>query len=166
MRSALDSLDISILQQLQDDGRRPFTRIAKDLGVAEGTVRHRVGRLARRRLVKFVADVDAIELGLIMAYVLVQVRGSSLARAVEALERIPEVDYMVNCAGSADLLLEVVCQDHEHLLRLLGEEIRKAPGVEHIETFTALRIAKDTYRWAGLEAAGNGATISPQRAQG
>ena len=153
MRATLDSLDIRILEQLQDDGRRPFTRIARDLGVAEGTVRHRVARLTRRKLVKFVADVDAVELGMIMAYVLIRVRGSTLRRAVEGLAEIPEVDYIVNCAGSADLLMEVVCRDHDHLLRLLGDEIRGAPGVEHVETFTTLKVAKDTYRWAGLEAA-------------
>ena len=41
----MDDLDLSILASLQSDGRRPFTDIAQELGVSEGTVRNRVSKL-------------------------------------------------------------------------------------------------------------------------
>ena len=40
-----------------------------------------------------------------------------------------EVDYVVITAGSFDLLVEVVCEDDDHLLDLLNSAIRVAPGV-------------------------------------
>ena len=40
-----DDLDLRIIDALAEDGRRPFTAVASDLGVAEATVRARVGRL-------------------------------------------------------------------------------------------------------------------------
>jgi Lrp/AsnC family transcriptional regulator for asnA, asnC and gidA len=151
MRVHLDELDVRILRELQDDARLPFTRVASELGVAEGTVRHRVSRLTRRRLVKFVADVDPVELGLVMAYVLIRVRGASLMSAARALEAIDEVDYVAICAGSYDLLLEVICRDSEHLLEVLNGSIRQVQGVNEVDTLTTLRVSKDSYRWAGLE---------------
>ena len=35
----MDDLDFAILNHLQEDGRKPFTEIAKALGVTEGTIR-------------------------------------------------------------------------------------------------------------------------------
>jgi DNA-binding Lrp family transcriptional regulator len=48
-RPLLDALDVKILEFLQIDGRMPFTKIAKELSVSEGTVRARVNRLTRSR---------------------------------------------------------------------------------------------------------------------
>ena len=41
---------------------------------------------------------------------------------------LPEVDYVVMCAGSFDLLVEVVCEDDERLLHILNDSIRSVPG--------------------------------------
>ena len=60
---------------------------------------------------------------------------------------MPEVDYVVITAGSFDILLELVCEDDDHLLRVLSERIRVLPGVRDTETFVYLRLAKQTYAW-------------------
>ena len=54
---------------------------------------------------------------------------------------------MVICAGGYDLLVELVCIDDDHLLRLLNDEIRTVPGVTVTETFMYLKLAKQTYAW-------------------
>jgi Lrp/AsnC family transcriptional regulator for asnA, asnC and gidA len=41
----LDTLDKVIIDELQDDGRRPYSEIASKLKVSEGTVRKRVKKL-------------------------------------------------------------------------------------------------------------------------
>jgi hypothetical protein len=40
------------------------------------------------------------------------------------------------------------------MLRLMQEEIRKVPGVSHVDTFMGLRIAKGTFRYTDLGRAG------------
>ena len=50
-------------------------------------------------------------------------------------------------AGSFDLLVELVCEDDEHLLRLLNDKIRADPRRGSTETFTYLKICKETYTW-------------------
>ena len=42
----------------------------------------------------------------------------------EQLAAMPEVDYVVVTAGSFDILVEVVCEDDEHLLDLVNARIR------------------------------------------
>jgi Lrp/AsnC family transcriptional regulator for asnA, asnC and gidA len=66
---------------------------------------------------------------------------------VAALSAKPEVDYVVITAGSYDLLAEVVCEDDEHLLSLLENEIRTIPGVRATESFVYLKLSKQTYQW-------------------
>ena len=55
-RDLFDQLDLKIIDALAEDGRRPFTDVARDLAVAEATVRARVGRLQRLGAIRFVAD--------------------------------------------------------------------------------------------------------------
>jgi Lrp/AsnC family transcriptional regulator for asnA, asnC and gidA len=60
---------------------------------------------------------------------------------------IPEVSYVVVVSGSFDLLMEVVCEDDDHLLALLNDKVRTIAGVRSTETFTYLRLYKQTYAW-------------------
>ena len=147
-RARFDELDVRILDQLQKDGRMPFTSVAKELGVSEATVRARVGRMTRERLVKFVTDVDPTEFGLVYVYLGLQIQGPALKRAVAALNGFPEITYTVICTGTFDLLAELICQTGDDLLRLL-QDVRAIPGITRVETMTVLSIEKDEWRyWA------------------
>ena len=46
-----------------------------------------------------------------------------------------------------DLLVEAVCEDDDDLLALLNDKIRAVPGVSSTDTFTYLKICKETYTW-------------------
>ncbi len=60
---------------------------------------------------------------------------------------LPEVDYVVVTAGSFDLLIEVVCENDEHLLELFNRRIRWIPSVTTTETFVYLKLKKQLYKW-------------------
>jgi Lrp/AsnC family transcriptional regulator, regulator for asnA, asnC and gidA len=149
-RGALDETDVRIIEELNQDGRRPFSQIARNIGVSEATARHRYARLLRRGIIQVVAVSDALALGLVFAEIGVRVRGGPVSRAVEALSKVPEVDYIAVCTGAYDLLIEVVCTDNEHMLQVLEESVRAAPGVDQIDTFTILQVPKHSYRWSQL----------------
>ena len=57
-----------------------------------------------------------------------------------------EIDYVVITAGSFDLLVEVVCEDDDHLLEIVGR-IRGLPGVRNTETFVYMKLRKQHYDW-------------------
>jgi Lrp/AsnC family transcriptional regulator for asnA, asnC and gidA len=68
-------------------------------------------------------------------------------QVAEKVSALNEVDYVVMCAGSFDILAEVVCENDERLLQLLNESVRAIPGVHATETFLYLKLAKQTYTW-------------------
>ena len=53
-----DKLNRSIIQMLQTDGRMPFSEIANELGVSEGTIRNRIANMKKAGLLRIVAIVD------------------------------------------------------------------------------------------------------------
>ncbi len=54
---------------------------------------------------------------------------------------------MVIASGGFDLLVEVVCEDADHLMAVLNDTIRATPGVRSAEAFTYLDLVKQTYSW-------------------
>lgn len=144
---ALDDVDKRLIEALQHDGRRPYTQLAQEVGLSEAAVRQRVRRLVEVGVTQIVAVTDPLSLGFRrMAMVGVRVDGDVRAVA-DRLAGLPEIDYLVIAAGSFDVLAELVCEDDEDLLRLLNDEIRAVPGVASTDTFTYLKICKETYTW-------------------
>lgn len=145
-RSQLDDVDLQIIAQLQEDGRRTFGRIAKAVKVSEATVRQRIQRLLDSDVMRIVAVTDPTALGVRLRATVGLRADGELEQTAQAAAAIPEVDYVVVTAGSFDVLLEVLCEDTSHFYTVL-DTIRKIPGVSAAETFMYLRIAKQTYPW-------------------
>jgi Lrp/AsnC family transcriptional regulator for asnA, asnC and gidA len=144
----LSPLDKRIIEHLQQDGRRPFTQIAADLGVSEAAVRARTNRLVERGILQVVGVTDPLKIGFhLQAMIGIRCDSDKLMGVSDAVAALPEVDYVVITAGTYDLLIEVVCEDNEALLRFLVERLRTIDGVRDTETFVYLRMVKQTYQW-------------------
>ena len=144
---ALDDVSKRIVEQLQQDGRRAYASIGKAVGLSEAAVRQRVQRLLDGGVMQIVAVTDPLRIGFQrQALVGLKVEGD-LREAARHLAAVDEVDYVVVCAGSFDLLAEIVCEDDEHLLAILNDHVRTIPGVTNTETFVYLRLEKQTYTW-------------------
>ena len=143
----LDGPDKAIVELLQEDGRMSYTRIASVVGLSEAAVRSRVQRLVDGNVVQILGVTDPLRLGFRrQAMVGVKTEGDIEAVA-DTLAALPEVDYVVFVSGSYDLLFEIVCEDDEHLLSILNDKIRSIPGVRTTDTYTYLRLHKQTYAW-------------------
>lgn len=143
----IDDVDKAIVEALQEDGRLPYTRLAATVGLSEAAVRQRVQRLVESGVVQIVAVTDPMTLGFHRtAMIGLKVEGD-LRVVADDIASIPEVSYVVVVSGSFDLLMEVVCEDDDHLLALLNDKVRAIPGVRSTETFTYLRLFKQTYAW-------------------
>ena len=144
---ALDEINKAIIEQLQQDGRRSYASIAGKVGLSEAAVRQRVQRLLDAGVMQIVAVTDPLQLGF-RRQAMIGVRAEGDLRDVaDKLAGLPEVDYVVITAGSFDILIEIVCEDDDHLLAVLNDTIRSVPGVRDTETFVYLRLAKQTYTW-------------------
>jgi Lrp/AsnC family transcriptional regulator for asnA, asnC and gidA len=143
----LDDVNLAIIEQLQEDGRRSYAAMAAAVGLSEAAVRQRVQRLLEAGVMQIVAVTDPMRVGFKrQAMIGVRVAGDTRDVA-EALSQLPEVDYVVLTAGSFDLIVEVVAEDDEHLLSLINSHIRSLPQVRETESFVYLRLVKQTYTW-------------------
>ena len=143
----LDDVSKSIIEQLQQDGRRSYAAIGKAVGLSEAAVRQRVQRLSEGGIMQIVAVTDPLQLGFDrQAMVGIRVDGD-IQPVAKALSDIEEVIYVVMTAGSFDVLCEVVSADDKELLELVAGRIRAVPGVRTTETFMYLQLAKQTYSW-------------------
>ncbi len=144
----VSGLDKRIIEHLQQDGRRHFTQIAAELGVSEAAVRARTNRLIERGILQVVGVTDPLKLGFQQqAMIGVRCQADRLIEVAEVVAAFPEVSYLVVTAGSYDLLVEVVCEDNDALLRFLSDRLRQVDGVRETETFVYLRMVKQTYAW-------------------
>jgi len=145
--AALDDLSKAIVEQLQEDGRRSYAAIGKAVGLSEAAVRQRVQRLTDSGVVQIVAVTDPLQVGFRRQAMIGLRCEGDLEDVADALAELPEVDYVVITAGGFDLLVEVVCEDDDHLLEVLNQKIRGLPGVRTTETFVYLRLRKQLYNW-------------------
>ncbi|MGH3311047.1 MAG: Lrp/AsnC family transcriptional regulator, partial [Streptomyces sp.] len=137
---SLDAVSLAIIEQLQEDGRRPYAAIGKAVGLSEAAVRQRVQKLQDQGVMQIVAVTDPLTVGFLrQAMIGINVAGD-LESVADALTEIDEVDYVVITAGSFDLLVEIVCQDDEHLLEMITKRIRSLPGVRSTESFVYLKL--------------------------
>ncbi|MGD9702390.1 MAG: Lrp/AsnC family transcriptional regulator [Acidimicrobiia bacterium] len=144
--SSLDEVDRAIIEQLQADGRMPYTRLGAAVGLSEAAARQRVQRLTDAGTLQIVAVTDPMQLGYRrMAMVGIRAEGDTSEIAAK-LEAFPDIDYLVMTAGSFDLMAEVVVEDDAGLLEL-SNRIRGVPGVRSTETFIYLGVVKQTYAW-------------------
>jgi Lrp/AsnC family transcriptional regulator, regulator for asnA, asnC and gidA len=143
----LDDIDKAIIRELQLDGRTPYAKLGPAVGLSQAAVRQRVQRLIENGVMQVVAVTDPLMLGFnLEAMIGVEVDGD-LRAVASKLAEVDNVDYVVVTTGRFDLVLEVVCRDHEELLQIINDVIRAIPGVRATETFTYLHLEKQTYSW-------------------
>jgi Lrp/AsnC family transcriptional regulator for asnA, asnC and gidA len=144
---ALDETSKQIIGQLQQDGRRAYAAIGKEVGLSEAAVRQRVHRLLEQGTMQIVAVADPAELGFARQAMVGINADGDLRPIADHLADMDEVSYVVVTAGSFDVLAEVIAESDDQLLDLLSRRIRSIPGVRSTETFVYLQIRKETYSW-------------------
>ncbi len=151
MQTQMDDLDRLILQSLQQDGRTPFTHIARQAGVSETTVRLRYRALVEAGVIRTVGIVDPYALGFqAPAIVGVTVAPGQVDEVARRIAELPEVSYLVMTLGAFDLVMEVFCRDLGHLTDFLLQQIHQIPGVRSTQTLMIVRSYKLSYRWSPL----------------
>jgi Lrp/AsnC family transcriptional regulator for asnA, asnC and gidA len=142
----IDAVDHGIIEALQRNGRKPFRRIAADLGVSEATVRARYARLCKDGILQVTGVANPLGLGFdVMAMVGLRTAGPPEPVA-EAISTWEEASYVVVTTGQFDILVELVCADSRQLLELTGR-IRGIDGVASTEAFLYLDRWKQLYDW-------------------
>lgn len=143
----LDHTAKRIIELLQGDGRMSYSAIAKDVGLSEAAVRHRVQKLIDGGVVQIVGVTDPLQMGYArQAMIGIKITGNVQEVAAE-LAVMDEIDYILITAGRFDILAEILAKDDEELLETLSRRIGELDRVISTETFVYLRLVKQSYAW-------------------
>ncbi len=148
--SDIDSIDADIVRILQVDGRSPNTKIARKLGLAEGTVRKRIERLLRNKTFQIAAWVDPLRVGYQhYAIIVLEPRLTDMERATQRVAALPEVFFLGVCAGSHRLVAATVFRSTEHFHEFMTTRLARVPGIRSTSTLNVTRIVKRQYEALG-----------------
>jgi DNA-binding Lrp family transcriptional regulator len=125
---SIDRLDADLIRTLAENPRVGLLEVARQLGVARGTVSARLDKLVRRGVVTgFGPEVDPAAVGFpILAFVWLEITQGRLDEAVDQLRGVPEVLEAHATSGDRDLLCRVVAKDPEHLQEIVNSMVRTA----------------------------------------
>ena len=106
----VSDLDKRIIEHLQQDGRKPFTQIAADLGVSEAAVRARTNRLIERGIMQVVGVTDPLKLGF-QQWAMIGIRCEA-SRLLEVAEEMAEalLAYAREGIGHVQLVLDPITE--------------------------------------------------------
>ena len=137
----IDQLDRQILSKLVEDGKTPYTDLAKQLYVSSGTIHVRMKKMEQLGIVKGATLViDYAKLGYdVTAFLGIYLDKSSLYDEVaEHLKQIPEIVEANYTTGLYSIFARITCKDTNHLRLVLHDKIQKIPGIQRTETFISL----------------------------
>ena len=142
----MDDLDRRIIQLLQVNGRSSNARIAREVGVSEGTVRRRLRRLVQEEIIRVVAVPDPDKMGYnTVALIGIQADPDKIDDVAEGLAQLSETQYVSLTTGSFDIFIWVALPNSEQLGNFLRRKVGVTPGIRRTETFVNLAIRKKGY---------------------
>ena len=132
----MDSNDIQILTELMADAERPFSRIARKIGISHETVRKRYERMKREGIIKACTVlVDGHKLGDEGTAFLMLSCASEVNKkdVLESLKHIPDLYMIVELIGDYDFFTWARLKNIEKLAQLVTN-IRNLGNIDRVET--------------------------------
>jgi Lrp/AsnC family transcriptional regulator, regulator for asnA, asnC and gidA len=133
----LDEFDKKILVNLEKDGRKPYSEIAKVVGISNTMVHQRVARLKKIGVLKGAGIIlDERKLGYEWSAFtgLVLREDSDSKKIIEELKKIPEVTECYYITGQYTLYIRIVAKSNEHMRALLYDKIDNIAGILKTES--------------------------------
>ncbi len=142
----VDEVDLSIIRELQSDGRMSFREIAEKLNVAEGTVYNRVNKLKEQGVIRnFMVDVDYARIGYDLTAVIgVIVKGGHLPEIEKKIAAEDNVTAVYDVTGEYDAVVVAKFHNRDELNKL----VKKLTALEHVDrtyTMVALNVVKEKH---------------------
>jgi Lrp/AsnC family transcriptional regulator for asnA, asnC and gidA len=133
----LDDYDKKILIQLEKDGRKPYSEIAKNLNISNTMVHQRVTRMKKIGILKGAGIIlDERKLGYEWSAFtgLVLKEDSDSKTIIEELRKIPEVTECYYITGQYTLYIRIVAKSNEHMRSVLYDKIDHISGILKTES--------------------------------
>jgi Lrp/AsnC family transcriptional regulator for asnA, asnC and gidA len=132
-------MSIDIIKHLID-GRKSFGLIAKDLDIAENTVRSRVSKLIREGVLEISGNINPEALPRHQAVIIgVKLATMDLISKGKEFSKLKGVISVSVVTGRFDLIITVLLKEEFGLLEFYTEEVANLDGVQSVETFVVYK---------------------------
>ena len=112
-KAVLDDIDKDILRILQDDARKSYREIQKELGISIGTIHNRISKLKNNKIVQgYTLKLNNTKLGYKLTFLIrIQIDGKHTADILEEISHKPEVCSVFHTTGEQSAAL--ICRFRE-----------------------------------------------------
>lgn len=145
--SKLDKIDLSILSDLQNNGRMTNVDLAKHAGISAPPCLRRVNNLEEQGLIEgYHAKINAVALGYsvtVFAAIKLKSIGEGELRRFEAqLERWTMIREAYVMTGENDFLLKIVSRDWDDYQNFLTNELLESPNIASVKSSLTIKTSK------------------------
>ncbi len=143
----LDETDREILRSLNENARKSYRDIARELGIALSTVSSRVKRLEEDEIIQgYIPVIDPEALGFDLVVVIaVKISHGNLIEVQSTISKRPEVFGVYDVTGGFDSVILARFRSRSELNDFV-KEVLALPDVEHTTTHLVLNTIKEEAR--------------------
>ena len=140
----IDIIDLSILEHLRNNSRKPIVRIADELCISEATVRSRINKLRENGILKEYTIIKGQGVGF-KVIISFKVHLYYIDEASNKLRNFRKIDSVFHTTGEQNILVIGNFKDSNDFMEFMREHIYTLKGVRNIKTFMIDRSHKDEY---------------------
>jgi Lrp/AsnC family transcriptional regulator len=149
MPSELDTIDLKILNLMQQDASLSTAELAERVGLSQSPCWRRIQRMREEGYIKSqVVIVDRLKLGYHMQ-MFAQVKMTRLSESeradfVRQIQNIPEILECYTVFGEMDVMLKIIAPDVMWYQEFIFSTLLKLPGVQDVRSIVTLVEMKST----------------------
>ena len=148
----MDNIDKKLIMQLQEDGRKSYVEIVKQIEVSERTVRNRINKLLTGNAIRVAAIPNLKAFGFqFICIVAMQLQLGTLEETAKKLASYKNICLLVRITGRYDLIAIIAARTIEEYGEIMNKIFNECKSVLRTETFSNVHSYKGEI--GGLETA-------------
>jgi DNA-binding Lrp family transcriptional regulator len=129
----IDETDKQIIEKLAINGRTPFSKIAKEISLSVDSVIKRYKRLIAGNVIRVTVQINPSMLGYsAFAFFSLSFLKNELIESLKYIERIKNINLMIQSIGKHDLYLYIMIKDMNEFLEEQNQ-LMEIPGITNAE---------------------------------
>ncbi len=151
----LDQTELKIISLLQQDGRMPLSKIAEILSTTDITVRRKVRRLIKDKIMRISVSCNPYDVGFSSPVIIgISVEQEKDVDIAMQLTSLPEVQFVAITTGPYEIISHVAVKSNQKLHDFLTK-IGSIDGVKSTQTFLMLKILEKNWNIADYTSKGH-----------
>lgn len=145
---SLDKTDLHILRALEEDARKSYAEIGKQLGIAHSTVYDRIRKMEQQRIIKgYTTRTNTERAGIrsITAIMTIYADPKETEAVAQKLSKFPQtLEVSTSLSEELIIIVKVEAPDQESLHEFIANSVAPLSGVLRIRTSIVTKKFKET----------------------